>query len=52
MNESISIEIQFKSSLAEISSAELALLELIFPELLEAVQAENDSRESTHESVE
>lgn len=52
MRESIYVDIRFKPSSAEISADELALLEFMLPELLQAMQAENDSRESTPESVE
>lgn len=52
MFESISIDIQFKPSLAEISADELALLKHMLPELLQLMQAENDRQESTPKSVE
>jgi len=52
VNESISVDIRFKTSSAEISADELALLESILPNLLQAMQAENDSRESIPESIE
>jgi hypothetical protein len=52
VNKNISVDIQFKASLAEISADELALLKHMLPELLQLMQAENDRQESTTKSVE
>ena len=52
MSESISINIQFKSQSAEILTAELALIESILPDLIQAIQAENRPENSQPKSVE
>lgn len=42
MNESMIIEIRFKNQFAAITADELALLESILPELIHAMQAEEN----------